>query len=123
MIDAVARELAQEAWQGLLARGAVLVTSFDPELVELALEHLPTGVGLLTETVPSPGDLADLKEAGLRAVVPHHAGIDTDTVAACREVDLELWTWTVNDPLRVAELTALGVHAICTDDPGIAAAT
>jgi len=45
------------------------------------------------------------------------AGLDAEDVAAIHGAGLQAWVWTVNDPVRAAELLELGVDGICTDDP------
>ncbi|MBP2413340.1 glycerophosphoryl diester phosphodiesterase [Arthrobacter stackebrandtii] len=45
------------------------------------------------------------------------AGLDAADVAAIHDAGLQAWVWTVNDSTRAAELLALGVDGICTDDP------
>jgi len=38
-------------------------------------------------------------------------------VRAVREGGGELYVWTVDDPARIAKLTAMGVDGIITNDP------
>jgi len=45
------------------------------------------------------------------------AMVNRDVVDACVRSRLGVWVWTVNDPIRVDELVALGATGICTDDP------
>ncbi|MFQ4150585.1 glycerophosphodiester phosphodiesterase family protein [Arthrobacter sp. LAPM80] len=44
-------------------------------------------------------------------------GLDAVDVAAIHSAGLQAWAWTVNDPARARELAAIGVDALCTDDP------
>lgn len=44
-------------------------------------------------------------------------GLDRDDIAIIHDAGLQVWVWTVNDPVRALELLELGADAICTDDP------
>lgn len=117
VVEALTREFAGPQWRDPISQGRVILTSFDPLILERAIEQIAVPVGLLTEGAPSPGDLATAREAGIRAVLPGHAAITPEFSEACQRAGVELWTWTVNDPARFRDLEALGVRAICTDDP------
>jgi len=56
-------------------------------------------------------------ELGVGSVWAYHPVITARLVRACHAVDLELIAWTVDDLPRMAELAALGVDGICTNDP------
>lgn len=49
----------------------------------------------------------------------HHHLLTSDSVAALKEKDLLIFTWTVNDPERMNELVEYGVDAITTDNLAI----
>jgi glycerophosphoryl diester phosphodiesterase len=51
------------------------------------------------------------------AVWVYHHLVTAGAVAAANEAGIELYAWTVDDPKRVAELAALGVHGIVSNDP------
>jgi glycerophosphoryl diester phosphodiesterase len=44
---------------------------------------------------------------------------DEPLIAAAHREGLQVSVWTVNDPARAAELTALGADAIVTDRPDL----
>lgn len=117
VVEAVARTLALPSWQGAVDSGRVVVTSFDPTIVGLALETLSLPVGLLTEVAPSPAEIEELAALGVHLIAPAAPGLGPETARACRGAGIGLWTWTVNDRAEFARLAALGVDAICTDDP------
>jgi glycerophosphoryl diester phosphodiesterase len=54
---------------------------------------------------------------GVDALHPQYDVVDAGLVAGCRQADLRVNTWTVNDPAQARRLQALGVDAIITDDP------
>jgi glycerophosphoryl diester phosphodiesterase len=54
---------------------------------------------------------------GTWAVWMYHPLITRRLVAAAREARVAVVAWTVDDPKRIAELTALGVDGICSNDP------
>lgn len=117
VVQAVAATLALPAWRAATEEGRVVVTSFDPTIVGLALEALTTPVGLITQACPDPAEIEELAGLGVHLLAPAAQGLGAETVAACRAAGLGLWTWTVNDRAEFARLAELGVDAICTDDP------
>jgi glycerophosphoryl diester phosphodiesterase len=56
-------------------------------------------------------------EAGLEGVNLNYKIIDEDVVQMAKELNLEVLTWTVNDPEMAKRMTDLGVTAITTDRP------
>lgn len=95
------------------ARPGDLVTSFNPMTVDAVrrmFSQVRTGLAL-----SAGGDLeeavATCLSAGHVAVIPAEALID-DTL----NLDLEIYPWTVNDPIRARKLAELGVSGIITDD-------
>jgi len=46
-----------------------------------------------------------------------HENISAEIIGQIHDAGLEAWVWTVNDPGRAMEVTAMGADAICTDDP------
>jgi glycerophosphoryl diester phosphodiesterase len=105
---------------GLTAR--TLVSSFNLRTVDvvhrvdpaLATAWLVVGLGDLSETVTRT------VEHGHRALHPHDLLVDERLVRACHDAGLAVNVWTVDDPMRMAELVALGVDGICTNVPDVA---
>jgi glycerophosphoryl diester phosphodiesterase len=58
-----------------------------------------------------------LTAARTRTLTLHHALVSPAVVRAARARDAALVAWTVNDPVRIAHLAALGVDGVVTDDP------
>jgi glycerophosphoryl diester phosphodiesterase len=61
--------------------------------------------------------LAQAPELDIDAVWAYHHIITPRLVDAAEEAGLELIAWTVDDVGRMAELGAMGVHGICSNDP------
>jgi glycerophosphoryl diester phosphodiesterase len=99
--------------------GQALVSCFDPVTVDevhrLAPE-LPTAQltawpdRSLDELVPW------VAARGHVAWHPHDLLVDAASMALARAAGLAVNVWTVNDAARIAELAALGVDAVFTDD-------
>jgi glycerophosphoryl diester phosphodiesterase len=54
---------------------------------------------------------------GVDAVWAYHHIITPRLVEAAEQAEIELIAWTVDDPVRIRDLLAMGVHGICTNDP------
>ena len=88
------------------------VRELDPELPTAFLHHVVDG---------SWDELAaDVAAGGHRALHPWDGVVDEALVAAARAHGLEVNVWTVDDPDRMAQLIALGVHGLCTNLPDVA---
>jgi glycerophosphoryl diester phosphodiesterase len=104
------------------ARPGDVVTSFHwPTVDAVHLQFPDVATGLIV------GEWADLGHAmehcldvGHSAVVPDvellHRDENRQLIA---ETALDVFVWTVNDPREAAELAAIGVSGIITDDPGL----
>jgi glycerophosphoryl diester phosphodiesterase len=57
--------------------------------------------------------------AGASAATLHHQLVTRQAVEVCHARGAAVWAWTVNDRATAADLEALGVDAIITDDPRI----
>ncbi len=56
-------------------------------------------------------------ELGLSSIWAYHRLVGPRAVAAAAELGVDLYAWTVDDPERIAELRALGVGGIVSNDP------
>jgi len=96
------------------ARPGDFVTSFNP-LTVAAVRRVFAGVstGL---AVAAGGDFEEAfllsRQIGHTAVIPAEVLIERPVEVA----DLEVFAWTVNDPVRARELAEFGVSGIITDD-------
>ncbi len=61
--------------------------------------------------------MEEAAEAGLEGVSLNYKIIDEEVVQMAKELNLEVLTWTVNDPEMAKRMTDLGVTAITTDRP------
>ena len=118
VVDALQTALRGPEWFDLVVDGRVMVTSFDPDLVRLAVARLPVPVGLLTASTPDPADVAELAGSGVAALVSSQEDTTAQAVAAAHEVGLAYWVYTANTAADWDRLVEAGVDAICTDDPG-----
>lgn len=66
-----------------------------------------------------PGDkkLDEVVKAGLTGINIRHAAIDESLMAAAKQRNLEVLTWTVDDPEEAQRLTNIGVTGITTNRP------
>jgi glycerophosphoryl diester phosphodiesterase len=95
----------------------VIVSSFQPatlRAVQAADGRLALGAlwGFAAEAEPG---LAAAGEAGLDAVHPFVASVDTDLVERAHAMGLAVNVWTVNAPEDLRAMVALGVDAVITD--------
>lgn len=47
----------------------------------------------------------------------YEQNITPEIIDAIHDAGMEAWVWTINDPVRAMEVTAMGADAICTDAP------
>jgi glycerophosphoryl diester phosphodiesterase len=106
---------------------------------------LPRAIGYPRDRVgaaslPWPAAVSRAGAAALRAVMParlpllarqaratafalHHTLCSAAALASAHRLGAEVVVWTVNDPAEIRRFAALGVDAICTDDPAKTLAT
>ena len=65
------------------------------------------------------GYVAAARDVGAAWISPEDQMTDADLVAAAHRDGLRVAVWTVNDPARMDELTALGVDGIVSDRPDL----
>jgi glycerophosphoryl diester phosphodiesterase len=104
-------------------RGRVAVQSFDHEAlrrVRTAAPWLP-----LAPLVPGDGEPLDVLDAAAElagGIGIRHDAVDVEVARAVREAGVVLRAWTVDDPVEIRRLLALGVDAIVTNAPDVALA-
>jgi glycerophosphoryl diester phosphodiesterase len=109
------------------AERPVLASSFNPSALE-AVASAGGGVplGLLHgSSLRAPAGLTLARELGARVLCSHvdSPGLDAVLIDAAHQHGISVLVWTVDDPSRAAALAAIGVDAICTNDPaGLVAA-
>jgi glycerophosphoryl diester phosphodiesterase len=101
-------------------RGHVLIQSFSVEalrLIEAMDPHLP----LVQLMAPEPaGDQVGALQGISRYAVgvgPHHSLVSGPFMEEARRLELQVHTWTVNEPEAMERLVDLGVDGIFTDFP------
>ncbi len=107
----------------LRERHPVLLSSFDPLMLEAVGDDLPTGL-LYGDTLRLDSAVEIAAEVGADVLCPHVDGdLHRDGIAEAHAAGFALLVWTVDSPERARQLAELGVDALCTNDPGgIAAA-
>lgn len=65
----------------------------------------------------SPDLIEQAKQHGFAGLDPAYIGLDTEFVDAVHAAGLQLFTWTVNDPVHAPVLFDMGVDAIASDLP------
>jgi len=100
--------------------GRVIVSCFHlPTLdrVHALAPALPTGWLVVS---PPPDWIERLHSGGHRALHPHHLAVTAELMRAARQHDIDINTWTIDDPRRMVELADLGANAIVTNIPDVA---
>jgi glycerophosphoryl diester phosphodiesterase len=100
----------------------VLVSSFHLATIDRVKATAPAvRTGFLTFVEPGPADAVALAAArGHEAVHPHEATVDEELVGAAHEAGVAVNAWTVDDPLRIGALAAMGVDGVVTNVPDVA---
>jgi glycerophosphoryl diester phosphodiesterase len=103
----------------------IVVTSFNPATVTTA-RAAGLRTGMLLGRGFDPAEMAaPAAEQGHEFLLPHWSTLDGDhgehVVEAARRAGIEVAVWTVDDPGQMARLADLGVGAICTNAPDVAA--
>jgi glycerophosphoryl diester phosphodiesterase len=112
--------------------GGIIVTSFYPqplqELAQIAPEValfqlVPPIETIVPSLYPNIASALDYITAYARGVSIPLKEATPEHVRTVRERGLAVFVWTVNEPDSIANLAALGVEGIITDDPGSTRAT
>lgn len=100
------------------ARADDIVTGFNPESLAAVRRVFPdVETGLCVPAGHALDEAVDqCLVTGHTALVPHLSLITMEL-----NVQVKVYPWTVNDPIRARELVELGVTGIITDDPGLIA--
>lgn len=106
-------------------QGSVIVSSFSLAAID-AVRNADDRIPTAWLTLPRYDQIravASAAERGHVALHPEYTAVTPAVVAAAHDAGLALNTWTVDDPDEMARLAALGVDAIVTNVPDVAAAT
>jgi glycerophosphoryl diester phosphodiesterase len=112
LVEAVVRTLRSNSLEH-----SPLLSSFDIEVVRQLAPHFDAVAWLVDDD--DAFALADraLREAGATALNPHQRLLTPRSVRRLKDQGFLVHTWTVNNPERAHELSALGVDSIITDEP------
>lgn len=102
----------------------ILVTCFDLRVID-ALHALDPTIAtgwLVFDVRDAAATVARCAAHGHGALHPFVAFVDAPLVDAAHDAGLEINTWTIDDPERMAELIAMGVDGLITNDPALARA-
>ncbi len=61
--------------------------------------------------------VAEVKEKGLDGIDMQNSAIDEELVKTFRDLDLDVWSWTVDDPEEAKRLSSLGITHFTTNRP------
>jgi glycerophosphoryl diester phosphodiesterase len=123
--DSDVRKLTDSALHVLAARRVTAqsrILAFDWRVLRMAAASLPDvpRVALIERWDKGPaGCVAAARDVGAAWLSPADKMTDEALIVAAHHEGLKVSVWTVNDPLRAAELTALGADAIVTDRPDL----
>jgi glycerophosphoryl diester phosphodiesterase len=101
----------------------VIVSSFHLPTIDRVREIGGGGGGVATAYLSLDASVAHVERAvrhGHGAYHPWHIQLTAPVVAAAKNAGLELNTWTVDNPDRMAELLGWGVDGLITNVPDIA---
>jgi len=65
--------------------------------------------------------IAAAKAAGADGWFPSRVDVNADSIAEARNLGLKIGAWTADDAAEIRRLASLGIDAICTDRPDVAA--
>lgn len=97
---------------------SIIVSSFNPLTLgrfRAVMPEVPIGFLYAPDTPPILFDL--IAELPHEARNPYYEQIDAELMAWAKREGYRVNTWTVNDPAKAVELTAMGVDCIITDNP------
>lgn len=115
-----AEDFATQVCEILLDQGddtRWLLSSFDFETVAAVRSLFPTLRTALLVGSFRDGDINRASQAGFDAVNPEHVYVSARTIDRAHARGLEVWTWTVDDDDRLAQLIGWGVDGIFTNYP------
>lgn len=100
------------------AMGKVLFSSFNPEVLNELREVAPEApIGVLWNQEDYSLAFEIARHLGASSLHPYAGHITGELVATAHAADLAVYTWTENDPERIAELAELGCDGIISDFP------
>jgi glycerophosphoryl diester phosphodiesterase len=113
----LAEVLKEPFWEGLAQRKALILSSFDPETLVILGQVVPEipRFFLLDRYDPTRKKVALAKEIGCVGVNLHHQRASTFALDLCRQSDMEVGLWTLDDPVRADNFCYPAVSNIITN--------
>lgn len=97
----------------------LVIQSFDWDFLAALRTWLPDAkLGALSGKEVTEEKLRDIRRMGVDLAVWHHEDVTEQNFPLFAKHGLELWTYTVNDPVHWKRLVDLGVTGLITDKPG-----
>ncbi len=107
--------------QAFDASDRALVSSFDFDSVQRIRDNDPSiSIGWIVWGQANPLQMVSRAAGAVDALHPSEMLVDKTLVKMCRDADLQVITWTANDPKRLLELHRLRVDGIVTDEISMA---
>ena len=115
LVEAVVETLATRS-----GRDRVLISAFYlPTLDAIRAAEARLDTAWLVERVDAE-TLPTLLDHGHRVLHPWVRKVTRSVIDDCHAADVQVNTWTCDDPARMLELIGLGIDGICTNVPDIA---
>lgn len=96
----------------------LIIQSFDWDFLAAMRTWLPKAkLGALSGKEVTEEKLRDIRRAGIDLAVWHYEDVTPADFPLFEKHGLELWTYTVNEPVHWARLVEMGVTGIITDKP------
>jgi len=96
---------------------SVVVLSFDPATLAGIRQLEPTLMTGFLFDQPYPNAVERALGVGARQLAPRGDLVTPELVAQARRADLQVVTWTINEPAHIRALIAAGVDGIMSDYP------
>ena len=113
-----------ELLRGLGAPSQWLISSFRRETIDAVhalWPELPTAwLTTTVEDAQAESVAADLRASGHSALHPNVRTLTQHVINTMHLHDLSVNTWTIDDPVRMAELLEWGIDGLCTNKPDVA---
>ncbi len=100
----------------------ILISSFEiPTLDAVRSIDASMATGVLMWSANDAGDAVELAVAGGHtAINPYHEFVTPELLERCHDAALRIYTWTIDDPDRIAEFGRWGVDGVITNRPAVA---
>ena len=100
----------------------ILISSFEiPTLDAVRSLDASMATGMLMWSANDAGDAVELAVAGGHSAIhPYHEFVTAELVERCHAAALRIYTWTIDDPERIAEFGGWGVDGVITNRPALA---